>query len=44
MDPLPYDTGQGAAFQISELYWAIVRSLENSPELATFKMALRAHA
>jgi hypothetical protein len=38
------DTGQGFAFQISVAYCAIVRSLENLPELATFKIALRAHA
>jgi hypothetical protein len=39
-----YDTVQGLAFQISVAYWAIVRSLENLPEPATFKIALRAHA
>jgi hypothetical protein len=38
-----YGTGQGCAFQISAAYWAIVRSLENFPELATFRIALRAH-
>jgi hypothetical protein len=38
------DTGQGLAFQISVAYCAIVRSLENFPEAATLKMALRAHS
>ena len=38
------DTGQGFAFQISVAYCAIVRSLENFPEPATFNIALRAHA
>src|SRR5271166_4051747 len=36
--------GQGFTFQISVAYSAIVRSLENLPEPATFKMALRAHS
>src|SRR5271165_583160 len=39
-----YDTGHGSAFQISEAYWAMARSLENFPELATFRIALCAHA
>src|SRR5215469_4126921 len=43
IDPL-YGTGHGLAFQISAAYWAIVRSLENLPELATLRMALRAQA
>src|SRR5277367_4143991 len=34
-------TGQGSAFQILAAYSAIVRSLENLPEPATFKIALR---
>src|SRR5262249_41191110 len=39
-----YGTGQGFAPQISAAYWAMVRSLENFPEPATFKIAFRAHA
>ena len=39
-----YGTGHGLAFQISAAYWAIVRSLENFPDPAIFKIALRAHA
>jgi hypothetical protein len=39
--PLVYGTGHAFAFQISLAYSAIVRSLENLPELATFRMALR---
>ena len=35
-------TGHGFAFQISAAYSAIVRSLENLPEPATFRIALRA--
>src|SRR5271166_4096063 len=35
--------GHGLTFQISAAYCAIVRSLENFPEPATFRMALRAH-
>jgi hypothetical protein len=38
-----YVTGQGFAFQISFAYPAMVRSLENFPDAATFKIALRAH-
>jgi len=41
---LLYDTGHGFACQISAAYCAMVRSLENFPEPATFRMALRAHA
>ena len=41
---LSYGTGHGFAFQISAAYSAMVRSLENFPELATFKIALRAQA
>ena len=33
--------GHGRASQTSAAYWAIVRSLENFPELATFRMAVR---
>src|SRR4029450_5582865 len=39
-----YDTGHGVACQISAAYSAMVRSLENLPELATLRIALRAHA
>ena len=39
-----YGTGHGFAFQMSAAYSAIVRSLENFPEPATFRMALRAQA
>src|SRR5439155_11429184 len=41
---LHHDTTHGFACQISDAYWAIVRSLENLPEPATFRIALRAHA
>src|SRR5262249_15615347 len=41
---LHHTTGHGFARQISAAYSVIVRSLENLPELATFRMALRAHA
>lgn len=37
-----YGTGQGRAFQISAAYSAIVRSLENRPEPATFRIAFLA--
>jgi hypothetical protein len=37
-------TGHGRASQTSAAYWAIVRSLENFPELATFRMAVRVQA
>ena len=39
-----YSTGHGFAFQISVAYSAMVRSLENFPEAATFKMAMSAHS
>ena len=38
-----YGTGHGLAFQISAAYCAIVRSLENFPEPAMFRIPLRAH-
>jgi hypothetical protein len=38
-----YDTGHGFAFQMPVAYSAIVRSLENFPEPATFKIAFRDH-
>ncbi len=39
-----HSTGQGAASQMSAAYSAIVRSLENLPEQATLRIALRAQA
>jgi hypothetical protein len=39
-----YGTGHGFTFQISVAYSVIVRSVENFPELATFKMVFRAQA
>src|SRR5262245_52000334 len=39
-----HDTGHGFTCQISDAYSAIVRSLENLPEPATFRIALRAQA
>ena len=39
-----YGTGHGVTFQIAAAYSAIVRSVENFPELATFKMAFLAQA
>ena len=39
---LHHDTGHGLTRQMSAAYSAMVRSLENLPELATFRMALRA--
>src|SRR5262249_1379532 len=39
-----YATGHGLTFQMSAAYSAIVRSLENFPEPATFKIALRVQA
>jgi len=39
-----YSTGHGFAFQMSDAYSAMVRSLENFPEWAMFRIALRAHA
>src|SRR5262245_51111254 len=41
---LHHDTGHGFTCQMSEAYSPIVRSLENLPELATFRIALRAQA
>ena len=38
-----WETGHAFAFQMSAAYSAIVRSLENFPEPATFKIALRDH-
>ena len=40
----PHATGHGLACQISLAYSAIVRSLENFPDAATFRIALRAQA
>jgi hypothetical protein len=37
-------TEHGSAFQIFVAYSAMVRSLENFPEAATFRIALRAQA
>src|SRR5215469_7139440 len=37
------ETGQALAFQMSAAYSPIVRSLENFPEPATFKIALPDH-
>ena len=42
--PVTYSIGHGLTFQISLAYSEIVRSLENFPEPATFKIALRAQA
>jgi hypothetical protein len=39
-----YETGHGPTFQMPAAYSAMVRSLENFPEAATFKIALRAQA
>src|SRR5512132_2826713 len=39
-----WETGHAFAFQMSAAYSAIVRSLENFPEPATFRIALRDHA
>src|SRR4029450_10295963 len=41
---LRHTVGHGFTWQMSAAYSAMVRSLENFPELATFRMALRAHA
>src|SRR5437660_7030380 len=38
-----YETGHALALQMSFAYSAIVRSLENFPEPATFKIASRDH-
>lgn len=40
---LHFYTGQAFTFQMSDAYSAIVRSLENFPEPATFRIALRVH-
>jgi hypothetical protein len=40
---LHYGTGHGLTSQISAAYSAMVRSLENLPEPATFRIALRVH-
>ncbi len=40
--PKIFDTGHGSTPQIEAAYSAIVRSLENFPELAIFNMILRA--
>jgi hypothetical protein len=37
-------TGQGFTSQMSDAYFAMVRSLENLPKPPRLKMALRAHA
>jgi hypothetical protein len=37
-------TGQGIASQFDRAYSVIVRSLENFPEQATLRMALRPHS
>lgn len=39
-----YDTAHGRTFQISLAYSAMVRSLENFPDPATFRMAFAAQA
>jgi hypothetical protein len=36
--------GHGVACQMSEAYWATVRSLEKYPDAATFRIAIRVHA
>src|SRR5262249_48864724 len=41
---LLHSTGHRFTFQMSAAYSAIVRSLENFPEPATFKIAFRAQA
>src|SRR5262249_55701106 len=41
---LHHDTGHGLTCQMSDAYSTIVRSLENLPEPATFRIALRAQA
>src|SRR6516165_1704224 len=41
---LHHGTGHALTCQMSAAYSPIVRSLENFPELATFRMALRAQA
>src|SRR6266404_1954477 len=45
VSPLPgHGTAQAFTSQMSAAYSAMLRSLENFPELATFRIALRAHA
>ena len=39
-----YGTAQGFTFQISVAYSVMVRSLENLPDAATFRIAVRVHA
>jgi hypothetical protein len=39
-----HGTREGLAFQISAAYSAMLRSLENLPELATFRIAFVAHS
>jgi hypothetical protein len=39
LEGLFYRTRHGSSFQMSAAYSAIVRSLENFPALATFRMA-----
>ena len=41
---LPHGTRHGVARQMSAAYSEMVRSLEKFPELATLRIALRAHA
>src|SRR5262245_60242406 len=41
---LPHDTGHGVTRQMSAAYSEMLRSLENFPELATLRIAFRAHA
>src|SRR5262249_36509003 len=41
---LSYNTGHGVTRQMSAAYSEMLRSLENLPELATLRIALRAHA
>ena len=43
IDRASYRTGHGLASQISAAYSTMVRSLENLPEAATFRMAFCAH-
>lgn len=40
----PQDTGHGSTFQMAVAYSAMVRSLENLPDAATFRITLRAQA
>src|SRR5437868_10149560 len=41
---IPHPTGHGSAFQMPVAYSAMVRSLENFPDAAMFKIALRCQA